>query len=138
MAAEGLRGPLGRGRTSGKIWLALGGLNGALAVIVLAATAHGAVAGVGGRGVALAEIGANLALVHAVLLVALGGAVRVWTSRLIDVAAALVAAGCILFSGGLYLDALLGTGSAIVPVGGSCFILGWLALVAAAVTERSV
>src|SRR5579862_1456069 len=108
MAAEGLKGPLGRGRASGRIWLALGGVNGAVAVMVLAASAHG---GSGGRAAALAETGAHLALIHSVLLVALGAAVRVWHSRLLDVAAALVAAGCVLFGGGLYLDAWSGSGA---------------------------
>ena len=135
MAAERLSGPLGSGRTTGRVWLALGGLNGAIAVGVLAATAHGRI---GSHGAELAEIGARLALIHAVLLVALGIAVRIWTSRLLDVAAALTVAGCLLFSGGLYLDALTGSGSFVVPIGGSCFILGWLSLVGAAWRERTV
>lgn len=135
MAAEGLSGPLGRGRTTGRIWLALGGLNGAIAVMVLAASAHGRIAS---HGAELAEIGARFELVHAALLVALGVAVRIWSSRLLDIAAALVVAGCVLFSGGLYLDAVTGAGSFVVPIGGTCFILGWLSLVGAALRERAV
>ena len=135
MAAEGLGGPLGRGRASGRLWLGLGGLNGALAVAVMAATAHGRLASGGAE---LAEIGARFELMHAILLVALSVAARVWTSRFIDLSAALVAAGCVLFSGGLYLDALTATGAFLVPIGGLCFILGWLCLAGAALRERAV
>jgi uncharacterized membrane protein YgdD (TMEM256/DUF423 family) len=135
MAAERLSGPLGSGRTTSRVWLALGGLNGALAVGVLAATAHGRI---GSRGAELAEIGARFALTHAVVLVALAIAVRIWASRLLDVAAALMVAGCLLFSGGLYLDAMTGSGAFAVPIGGTCFTLGWLSLVGAALRERTV
>jgi len=128
-------GPLGRGRASGRLWLALGGLNGALAVAVMAASAHG---GIAGGGAPLAEIGARFELLHAILLVALSAAVRIWTSRLLDLAGALVVAGCVLFSGGLYLDALTATGAFLVPIGGIAFILGWLCLAAAALRERAV
>jgi uncharacterized membrane protein YgdD (TMEM256/DUF423 family) len=133
MAAERLAGPLASGRASGRVWLALGGLNGAIAVGILAATAHGRIAGGGAE---LAEIGARFELMHAILLVALSAAVRIWTSRLLDLAAALTAAGCLLFSGGLYLDALTATGAFLVPIGGLCFILGWLSLAGAALAER--
>ena len=121
---------------SGRLWLALGGLNGALAIVIMAEAAHGRIGVAGSHGAELADLGARFELFHAILLVALSALVRVWTSRLIDLAAILVTAGCLLFSGGLYLDALAGVGAFLVPFGGTAFILGWLALAAAAWRAR--
>ena len=128
MAEAALAGPLGTGRRTGRLWLTLGGLNGALAITVLAASAHG---GAATHEADLAELGARFELFHALLLVALGSAVRLWSTRLLDIAAGLALAGCILFSGGLYLDALADVGAFLVPIGGTAFILAWLALAAA-------
>jgi uncharacterized membrane protein YgdD (TMEM256/DUF423 family) len=131
---EGLGGPLDGGRRLGRLWLVLGGLNGAIAIAIMASTTHGAI----GAGAQLAEIGARYELLHAILLVALGVAARLWTSRWIDCAGLFVVAGCILFSGGLYLDAAMGVGAFLVPFGGVAFILGWLCLAGAGLRDRAV
>jgi uncharacterized membrane protein YgdD (TMEM256/DUF423 family) len=129
----GLGGPLARGFLTGRLWLVLGGINGALAVGAMAATAHGRL-----PGAELAEIGARFQLFHAILLIALSVAARAWSSKLIDWAGGLVTAGCVLFSGGLYLLALTGSGGFLVPIGGTAFILGWLCLAGAGLRERRV
>jgi uncharacterized membrane protein YgdD (TMEM256/DUF423 family) len=60
----------------------------------------------------------------------------VWVSA----AGWLFVAGIVVFSGSLYLLALTGERwlGAITPLGGACFILGWLALAAAALLARSL
>jgi uncharacterized membrane protein YgdD (TMEM256/DUF423 family) len=52
----------------------------------------------------------------------------------------ILAAGIILFSGGLYSRALLGVGgfSQVAPIGGSILMLGWLWLSATALSSASV
>jgi uncharacterized membrane protein YgdD (TMEM256/DUF423 family) len=133
--AEALGGPLGRGRPLGRLWLVLGGLNGAIAIAVSASFAHGSVSDAG----RLAEIGARYELLHAILLIGVSVAARLWSSRLIDWAGGFVTAGCVLFSGGLYLDAATGgAGAFLVPIGGAAFILGWLCLAGAGWRERAV
>lgn len=132
---ERLGGPLDGDGRFGRLWLVLGGLNGAIAIAIMASTTHGAIGG----GAQLAEIGARYELLHAILLVALGAAARLWTSRWIDCAGLFVVAGCVLFSGGLYLDAATGgIGAFLVPFGGGAFILGWLCLAGAGLRDRAV
>lgn len=133
--AEALGGPLGRVRPLSRVWLVLGGLNGAIAVGAMAGSAHGTI----GEAARLVEIGGRYQLLHAVLLVALSVTARFWSSRLIDWAGGFVVAGCVLFSGGLYLDAATGgDGAFLVPIGGSAFILGWLCLAGAGLRDRAV
>lgn len=98
-------------------------VTGALAVALGAFGAHGLKQGV--TDAHLLEVwdtGARYHLVHAVVLLVLasrGG--PVWAERLL-------LAGIVLFSGSLYLMTLTGARwlGAITPLGGVCFILGWL------------
>ena len=105
----------------------LGGLSGAMAVSFAAMGAHG----VDGQAADWLGRGSHFQLVHAAVLVALGlGQGR---GRWLKAASALFLLGSILFSGSLYAMALASLPVVfLVPVGGSCFILGWLALACSA------
>jgi uncharacterized membrane protein YgdD (TMEM256/DUF423 family) len=76
------------------------------------------------------ETGARYQLIHAVALVLVAVALERSESRALRVAGWLFAAGQMFFPVGLYAFALTGdhTWSLITPVGGGCYLAGWLAL----------
>jgi uncharacterized membrane protein YgdD (TMEM256/DUF423 family) len=123
-----------------RIWLALAGLSGAGAVAAEAAGRH--LAAADPHRLTLAATGARYGLIHAVALLAVvvlvaqrpQGMQRRW----LGLCGWCLAAGLLLFPGGLYLLAM-GAPEALarlVPVGGVLFIAGWVALVVAAVVPR--
>lgn len=76
------------------------------------------------------ETGARYQMYHALGLLAVAWAATRWPGTAVTAAGWLFVAGTLLFSGSLYL--LSATGQrwlgAITPLGGLCFLLGWLAL----------
>lgn len=110
----------------------------ALGVVLGAFGAHGLKTRLDPPLLAVWQTAVQYHLVHGLgmLLVgiAAGGAARY---RLAVWSAALLGAGILLFSGSLYLLALTGQGAlgAVAPLGGACFILGWLLFAAAAWTQ---
>ncbi|MEQ8440317.1 MAG: DUF423 domain-containing protein [Alphaproteobacteria bacterium] len=112
-----------------QIGLIMGGLFGAAGVGVGAYAAHGAGAVMDPRDVALLETASMFAILHAVALVALVGIAKDRKSRVLTIASALFIGGLVLFSGGITISAFAPDLSApTAPVGGVCFILGWLAV----------
>jgi uncharacterized membrane protein YgdD (TMEM256/DUF423 family) len=71
---------------------------------------------------------------HALALLAVAWAVSRWPGPLVAWAGWLFVAGTLLFSGSLYALALSGVRwlGAITPLGGVCFLAGWLCLALAA------
>lgn len=128
-----------------RIWLAVAGASGALAVAVDAMARH-LLAGDAAR-VDWATTGARYGLVHAVALVGLaalslfdlrGGEAPRPVSWPLAAAAWCFVAGLVLFCGSLYLLAS-GAPFAVAratPIGGSLFILGWVAVLVAAIRPR--
>jgi uncharacterized membrane protein YgdD (TMEM256/DUF423 family) len=115
------------------LWIALAGLSGAMAVAAGAAATHLALPG----GAGWAETASRYQLIHALALTGIGLMSRVglgWRWPLLLAGMAFVI-GTILFCGGLYARAFAGWHlvGPVVPVGGSAFILGWLALALSAV-----
>jgi len=108
------------------------GISGAMAVGFAAMGAHGAEAQAAdwiGRG-------SHFQLIHAGVLLVLG--LGKGQGRWLKAASVLFALGSILFSGSLYAMALASLPVVyLVPVGGTCFILGWLALAASAFSPGS-
>jgi uncharacterized membrane protein YgdD (TMEM256/DUF423 family) len=120
--------------------MTLSGLFGAIGVAVAAWSTHGLAAIVPADELALAVNRANTAnqylLLHALALQGVAVAQRQAPSVWLNVAGVLFALGMLGFAGGLYgLRILAGihTGPSvyIVPLGGSCLILGWAALAVA-------
>lgn len=81
------------------------------------------------------QTGVQYHMLHAVaLLIAALAADRPGAARLLRLAGNLFIAGTVLFSGSLYALAVTGFGKlgAITPLGGVCFIAGWILLAVAA------
>jgi uncharacterized membrane protein YgdD (TMEM256/DUF423 family) len=123
-----------------RLWIAVAGVSGAMAVAVDAAARH-ALAGDAAR-IDWAMTGARYGLVHAVALLAIAGLRRIEPSRLLPwflgAAGWCFVAGTVLFCGSLYLLAA-GAPFAVAraaPFGGTLFILGWLAIFAAALRPK--
>jgi uncharacterized membrane protein YgdD (TMEM256/DUF423 family) len=126
-----------------RVWIAVAGLSGALAVIADAAARH---ALADAHSIELAATAARYGLVHAVALTALaalgradasvdaGGAAWVWRA----VTGWCFVLGLVVFCGSLYaLAAGAPPGLArVTPWGGTLFILGWVALLLAALSPR--
>jgi uncharacterized membrane protein YgdD (TMEM256/DUF423 family) len=133
-------------------WILVGALAGALAVVLGAFAAHGlkdhlhdiprtsTQAGAAASVITAAELltifetGARYQMYHAVALVLVGLVGSRSTSRALQIAGWAFLAGIVLFSGSLYALVLLGNPrlGMITPLGGVAFIVGWLALAAAA------
>ncbi len=113
------------------VLLVLGGLFGCTGVMAAAAAAHGPLASTG------AMTAAILQMIHAVLLVALAlGPASLVQTRLAVLAAGTLAAGVLMFCGGVYLGSWLGLRLPLplAPIGGGALMLGWLLLAAAGVS----
>jgi uncharacterized membrane protein YgdD (TMEM256/DUF423 family) len=85
------------------------------------------------------KTGAEYQMYHGLALLAVGLLARIRPSRGLTIAGVSFVLGCLGFSGGLYAYTLTGAtwfGMTIVPAGGVCFLIGWVAL-AWAVSRRS-
>jgi uncharacterized membrane protein YgdD (TMEM256/DUF423 family) len=121
-----------------RVFFGLGAISGALAVVLGAFAAHGLRARLSAEALATFETGARYHLSHALALLAVGWACTRWPGPWTTAAGWLFVTGTVLFSGSLYLLAVSGVRAlgAVTPFGGLAFILGWLALLAAAWTAR--
>jgi uncharacterized membrane protein YgdD (TMEM256/DUF423 family) len=83
---------------------------------------------------AVFEIGVRYQMYHAFALFAVAWAAVQWPGSLINASGWLFTSGILIFSGSLYLMTFSGARwlGAITPIGGLCFILGWIALAVAA------
>jgi len=119
-------------------WFAIGAWLGALGVGLGAFGAHGLRSRVSAEMVAVWETGARYQLMHALALLATGWASSRWPSAWANGAGGLFVAGIALFSGSLYALALTGQTKlgAITPLGGLCFIAGWICLAMTAMRGR--
>jgi len=122
-----------------RLFLALAGLNGFLGVMLGAFGAHGlrtslASAPDGLRRIEVWETGAHYQLVHAVALGMIAALVGRFQSQALPIAGYLFQVGILLFSGSLYLVAFTGIRGfgAITPIGGLCFLAGWISTIVAA------
>ena len=115
-------------------WFAAGAVAAGVGVVLGAFGAHGLKARLAPDLLAVFETGVRYHLVHALGLLAVGGAAARWPSTWCNAAGWLFLAGILVFSGSLYLLALTGARwlGAITPVGGLAFIAGWAALAVAA------
>lgn len=96
--------------------------------------AHGLRAHVGPNMLAVWQTAVLYQLVHALGLLGLAALRPHLHAGLASAAAAFLLAGVVLFSGSLYALVLIGTRGigAITPVGGVCFMIGWLLVALAA------
>jgi len=75
------------------------------------------------------EVASTFQLFHALALLAVALIARFGSSQALVFGGLAFAVGSLCFSGGLYLQAFAGmTLGPVIPLGGTLFILGWLAL----------
>ena len=111
-------------------WLAAGAANGFVAVALGAFAAHGLKARLSEQALGWIETGARYQMWHALALLAVAWLASrqeasIWSLQLAGWG---FLAGCVLFSGFLYLMALTGVKglAAVVPFGGLAFLAGWV------------
>jgi uncharacterized membrane protein YgdD (TMEM256/DUF423 family) len=115
-----------------RLWVVAAGIGGAAGVVLAAASAHLAAAGTQSN----LDLASRFLMIHALVLLGIAALSRSG-GRWLTIAGALFALGCICFSGGLCLIALVDRVFApLVPIGGTVLILGWLALAVAGFTLR--
>jgi len=112
-------------------WFSIGALAAAIGVALGAFGAHGLKTRVEPEMLAVFETGARYQMYHAFGLLAVGWAAsRLPGSAAISIAGWFFLIGILVFSGSLYVMTLTGMRwlGAITPLGGLCFITGWVAL----------
>ena len=115
-------------------WFVIGAIAGASGVVLGAFGAHGLKARVGPDLLEIWETAAHYQVLHALALLATAWASERWPGGASTAAGWLFLLGIVVFSGSLYTLVLSGVRAlgAVTPLGGLCFIAGWLALALAA------
>lgn len=113
-----------------RIWLLLGSVTGFLTVAGGAFGAHALRDHLSPERMLVYDTGARYAMLHACALLVTGLLARDRPTRALDVAGAAFTVGVVLFTGSLWALAISGIKAlgAITPLGGLCFLTGWLAL----------
>ncbi|MCY1398045.1 hypothetical protein D9M71_130710 [compost metagenome] len=113
-----------------RLFVLLAALYGFTGVALGAFAAHGLRGRLSPEYLAVFHTGVLYQLVHALALLGVGVLALRWHSRLLGAAGSLFAVGILLFSGSLYLLTLSGVGKLgmVTPLGGTCFLAGWLCL----------
>lgn len=111
-------------------WFAVGAITAAIGVTLGAFGAHALKSRVTEDLLSVFEIGVRYQMYHAFGLLAVAWAAGRWPGSLPNASGWLFTLGILLFSGSLYLMTFTGVRwlGAITPVGGLCFISGWIAL----------
>ncbi|QJR09719.1 hypothetical protein DSM104443_00769 [Usitatibacter rugosus] len=120
-----------------RFFLVAGALVMAAGVAAGAYGAHAAKNAAHPEAVRLLQIAVLYHLVHGLAVVAVGLAARDIASRFLAAAGTLFLAGIVLFCGSLWALAMSGSlPLPTAPVGGLCFIAGWLAFAVGAFRSR--
>ncbi len=112
------------------IWGVWCGFLGALGVSIGAFAAHGLKSRLSEQALTWVEIGARYQMYHALALIAVAWVSTSNLGWLPKASGTLFLLGVLLFSGSLYVMALTDQRwlGAVTPLGGLCFIFGWLFL----------
>jgi uncharacterized membrane protein YgdD (TMEM256/DUF423 family) len=120
---------------SRRVWLVVAALSGLATVSLGAWSAHGLAGRVTSEGMAWIEVGLTYQMPHVAGLLAVSLLPRESFWR--HLAGGGFALGTLLFSGGLYAQALMTIDlGAIIPVGGLCYMVGWVGLLVYALTGK--
>ena len=117
-----------------RTFLSLGALSAGLAVAAGAFGAHALCARVEPRLLEVFETAARYQMYHALALLVVAWATTRFPGALTNASGWLFVAGTVIFSGSLYAMTFTGIRAlgAVTPIGGVCFIAGWLCLLLAA------
>lgn len=123
--------------TSDRLLAAIGGVSALIAVTLGAFGAHALRARLAPDLLAVFETGVRYQMYHALAMLAAAFAYGRWATAQTLWAGWLFTAGILVFSGSLYLLALTGARwwGAVTPLGGLCFLLGWIAFIWGALAE---
>ena len=118
----------------GRLFLIIGAVSAAISVAAGAFGAHSLRQTIEPSLLDVFETGARYQMYHALALVGVGLVASRWPSSLFASAGWLFVAGTVLFTGSLYAMTFTGIRvlGAITPLGGLCFIGGWICLAVAA------
>ncbi len=122
-----------------KLWLALAACSGLIAVAAGAFGAHGLEGRVGARELAAFETGARYQMYHALALIGVAWLASRYPTAAVGVAGWAFVVGTILFSGSLYVLGMTGSRALVLltPLGGVAFLMGWAALLIAALRMKN-
>lgn len=123
-----------------RLFVALGAINAALAVILGAFGAHALRARISPEMLSVYHTGSQYHFYHALGLLLVGVlASQFQNDRALQISGFLMLAGIVLFCGSLYLLAVSGVTwlGAITPLGGVAFIAAWVVLAVAALRATS-
>lgn len=111
-------------------WLVSGAMAGAIAVALGAFGAHAMKSKVSVDLLGIFETGVRYHMYHTLALLAVAWAATRWPGPWVNAAGWLFVAGIVVFSGSLYVMTFTGARwlGAVTPIGGLCFIAGWIAL----------
>ena len=117
-----------------RIFVILGALSGAIGVGSGAFGAHALRARLEPRMLEVFETGARYQMYHAIALLLVAWAASRWPGSLTTASGWFMVAGTVFFSGSLYAMAFTDIRAlgAVTPIGGVCFMAGWLCLAVAA------
>ena len=117
-----------------RLFIIIGALSGGIGVAAGAFGAHALRARLEPRMLEVFETGARYQMYHAIAMLAAAWIVTRFPGGVANASGWLFLAGTVLFSGSLYAMALTGVRAlgAITPLGGVCFIAGWVCLALAA------
>lgn len=115
-------------------WLAVAGVSGFIAVAAGAFGAHGLEGRVGERELAAFETAARYQMYHALALLVVAWLAAAVPSGAVTVAGWAFVSGTVLFSGSLYVLGATASRALVwvTPIGGLALLIGWAALVVAA------
>lgn len=121
-----------------RLFLIIAAFSGAVSVGAGAFGAHALRARLEPRLLEVFQTGAQYQMYHALALVGVAWVASRWPGALSTASGWLFVAGTVLFSGSLYAMALTGVRAlgAITPLGGVCFIAGWVSLAVAVMRAR--
>jgi uncharacterized membrane protein YgdD (TMEM256/DUF423 family) len=113
-----------------RVFAVVGAVSGFLSVAAGAFGAHALRQRLTPELLAVFETGVRYQVYHALALFAVAWAASRWSAPQIAWAGWLLITGTVLFSGSLYALALTGSRwlGAITPIGGICFLAGWISL----------
>ncbi|MBT8042245.1 MAG: DUF423 domain-containing protein [Kiritimatiellales bacterium] len=120
---------------SAKLFLMLGSISGALAVMIGAFGAHGLKNRLCDEMLAIYKTGVEYHFYHTLALLAIGLLSLHYKSALLTASGGSMLAGIVIFSGSLYALSISGVKilGAITPIGGLFFIAGWVLLAVAVI-----
>jgi uncharacterized membrane protein YgdD (TMEM256/DUF423 family) len=119
--------------TIAKLFLSLGSISGALAVMIGAFGAHGLKDKLSEKMLANYMTGVEYHFYHTIALLIVGVIALHYPTRPLAASGWAFTIGILIFSGSLYVLAMTGITKlgAITPIGGLAFIIGWILLAAA-------